>query len=138
MNATNVGQVKLISSYGRLLQAHSDNGEMHASQDPDKVGAEERWNVFRWDDGLISLANYSNTRFLTCTDQGQAVADRAQAGPWERWTLVAAGDGLHIGLRSWRNTYLCGQAPGNDTRWGGEVIADRGVMSTWETWQMLP
>ena len=131
-----VGQFKFISWHGKLLQSHTD-GEMHASQDHDNVGDEERWNVHVWDDGRISLSNYRTNSWLCAEPSGRAICDRAKPASWEQWTLHTVGDGLNIALKSTHNKFLCAQPPGQNTDFGGEVIADRSVCQEWERFSMV-
>ena len=132
------GQFEFISSFGKLLQAHADNGEMHASQDPGNIGTEERWNVYVWETGLVSLSNFSNNLFLSAQPSGEAVANRGQPSIWEQWTLHANGDKTTISLLGYHGKWLTAQAPGNNTQWGGEVAADRDACGAWEHFSMIP
>lgn len=130
------GQFIFISAHGRLLQAHTD-GEMHASQEVNNVGEEERWNVYAWSGGKISLQNFRTNRWLCAEPSGKAIADRAAPDIWEQWTLHGV-DGTHVALKSYHNNWLCAQPPGQDTRYGGDVIADRTNCAKWERFSMIP
>ena len=130
------GQFIFISAHGRLLQAHTD-GEMHASQEVEHPGEEERWNVYIWPDGKISLQNFRTNRWLCAEPSGKAIADRAAPNIWEQWTLHGV-DGTHVALKSYHNKWLCAQPPGQDTQYGGEVIADRANCAAWERFSMIP
>lgn len=130
------GQFIFISSHGRLLQAYT-NGEMHASQEVQNAGEEERWNVYVWPDGRLSLQNFRTNRWLCAEPSGKAIADRAAPDIWEQWTLHGV-DGTHVALRSYHNKWLCAQPPGQDTEHGGEVIADRDNCGPWERFSMVP
>jgi len=131
-----IGQFNFISSSGRLLQAHTD-GEMHASQEVQNDGEEERWNVYVWPGGKISLQNLRTNRWLCAEPSGKAIADRAAPDIWEQWTLNGV-DGTHVALRSYHSKWLCAQPPGQDTEYGGEVIANRDNCGEWERFSMVP
>lgn len=130
------GQFEFISHFGRLLQAHTD-GEMHASQEVQNAGEEERWNVYVWPGGKISLQNLRTSHWLCAEPSGRAICDRAAPDIWEQWTLFAV-DGTHVSLKSFHNKWLCSQAPGDNTQYGGEVIADRVNCADWEHYSMVP
>lgn len=132
------GQFEFISSHGRLLQAHADNGEMHASQEVGNIGQEERWNVYSIRPGVISIQNVSNNKWLCAEENGRAVCDRDNPSIWEEWTLFAGGDGHTVCLRSYHGKWLCAQPPDDDTQFGGEVIADRDNAGEWERFTMVP
>jgi hypothetical protein len=132
-----IGQFIFISHKGRLLQAYT-NGEMHASQDVKDVGEEERWNVYVWPQGQISLQNYRTNRWLCAEDTGRAICDRERPQSWEKWTLHAVGDGTSVALKSYHGRWLCAQPPGQNVPNGGEVIADRQDCGEWERFSMVP
>jgi hypothetical protein len=132
-----IGQFVFVSWHGRLLQAHSD-GEMHASQEVQNAGTEERWNVYGHADGTISLQNFGNNRWLCAEPSGKAICDRENPDIWEKWTLYSSGDAERVNLRSYHGKWLCAQPPGQDTQYGGEVIADRDTAATWERFSMIP
>jgi hypothetical protein len=132
-----VGQFIFVSWHGRLLQAHTD-GEMHASQDVANAGDEERWNVFAWPDGKVSLQNLRTNLWLCGEASGQAICNRPAPAELEQWTMYSAGDSVHINLQSHSSLWLCAQPPGNNTRWGGEVCADRPNRAEWERFSMIP
>jgi hypothetical protein len=132
------GQFIFISSFGRLLQSYS-GGEMHASQETQNCGTEERWNVYVWPDGRLSLQNYSNNKFLSDTDYTEVKCSAAQVGDWEYWKLYAVNN--KVVLKGCHNFWLTAQAPGDNTQYGGEVIANRSAGSppgAWEQFQMVP
>jgi len=52
--------------------------------------------------------------------------------------LFAGGDGHTVCLRSYHGKWLCAQAPGDDTEFGGEVIANRDNAGEWERFTMVP
>jgi hypothetical protein len=131
-----VGQFYFVSSFNRVLQAHADNGEMHASQDVDSIGTEERWNVYVWDDGKIALQNFSNNAFLSAEPGGRAVCNRPTPDIWEMWQLYGLNN--KVAFFSYQNTWLTAQAPGSDTEFGGEVIANRTACGEWEQFSMIP
>jgi len=131
-----IGQFEFISWHGRLLQAKTD-GEMHASQDVDKVGEEERWNVYTWNDGKISFQNYRTNRWLCAEPSGKAICNRDQPSEWEQWTLFSIGNG-RVAFLNHHGKWLCAQAPGNNSKYAGEVIADRTNRAEWESFLMVP
>ncbi|WP_305732494.1 fascin domain-containing protein [Trichlorobacter ammonificans] len=132
-----IGQFVFISAHGRLLQAHTD-GEMHASQEVQNPGEEERWNVYVWPDGQISLQNFRTNLWLCAEPSGRAICDRTAPASWEQWRLYAGGDKTTVCLRSAHSTWLCAQPPAQDTQYGGEVIADRRNAAAWEHFTMVP
>jgi len=129
------GRFYFVSAHGYVLQAHTD-GEMHASQEVQNVGEEERWNVYVWPDGLVSLQNFRTNLFLSAQPTGQAIANRPQADIWEKWTLHGVNG--RVAFLSYHHKYLSAAPPGQDTRFGGEVIADRDVCADWEHFSMIP
>jgi hypothetical protein len=130
-----IGQFKFVSAHGRLLQAHT-SGEMHASQDVANVGEEERWHVYAWPDGKVSLQNFRTNRWLSGEPSGRAICDRESPDTWEKWTLHGIQN--KVALLAHHNLWLCGQPSGQDTKFGGEVIADRQGCGPWEQWSMVP
>jgi hypothetical protein len=132
-----VGQFVFISAHGRLLQAHTD-GEMHASQEVQNAGEEERWLVYVWPDGPISLQNYRTKLWLAAEPNGRAICNRTAPASWEQWRLYAGGYHTTVCLRSFHSKWLCAQPPANDTQFGGEVIADRENAGPWERFSMIP
>jgi hypothetical protein len=132
-----IGQFEFVSSHGRLLQAHTD-GEMHASQETQNIGEEERWLVYRRSDNVISLQNFRNKKWLSAEPSGRAVCDRDSPNIWEEWRLFASGDKISISLLSYHGRWLTAQPPGQDTQWGGEVAADRAKAAEWERFSMVP
>lgn len=135
MSLKYAGRFYFVSWHGRLLQAHT-SGEMHASQEVQNVGQEERWNVYVWDDGKISLQNYRTNHWLCAEPSGKAICDRAQPDIWEQWRLHGVGG--RVAFLSHHGRWLCAQPPGQDTQYGGEVIADRGECREWERFSMIP
>ena len=131
------GQFVFISTHGRLLQAYTD-GEMHASQEVQNAGEEERWNVYIWPDGPISLQNHRTNLWLCAEPNGRAICNRTAPASWEQWRLYTGGDKVAVCLRSAHSRWLCAQPPGNDTQFGGEVIADRENAGPWEHFSMIP
>ncbi len=131
-----IGRFYFVSSHDCALQSHSD-GEMHASQKVQNIGKEERWNVYVWPDGKISLQNFLTNKWL-CAEpsSGKAICDRSQPDDWEKWTLHGINN--HVAFLSFHGRWLCAQAPGNDTQYGGEVIADRATCKEWERFSMIP
>ena len=130
-----IGRFYFVSSHGRVLQAHTD-GEMHAGQEVQNIGLEEKWNVFVWPDGKVSLQNLRTNRWLCAEPSGRAVCDRAQPESCEKWTLHRVNN--HVAFLSAHNRWLCAQGPGEDTVYGGEVIADRTVCAEFEQFSMIP
>lgn len=136
-NLSAIGQFTFTSAHGGLLQAHTD-GEMHASQDVQNPGLEERWNVYARPAGIVCLQNYRTNRWLCAEPSGRAVCDRTNPGPWEDWRLHASGDGRSVSLLGAHGRWLVAQPPGQNTQWGGEVAADRASAGPWERFSMVP
>lgn len=120
------------------------NGEMHASQDVGNVGTEERWNVFVWPDGKISLENLSTNHWMTAEGNNACTCYREAPADWEKWQLNSKGDGVSVTLLSAHGRYLCLQPPGMNAvlpgvdDYAGEVVADRTAVGEWETIKMIP
>jgi hypothetical protein len=129
------GRFYFISWHGRLLQGYT-NGEMHASQEVQNVGQEERWNVYVWPDGKLSFQNFRSNKWLCAEPNGRAVCDRPQPDIWEKWTLH--GISGRVAFQSYHNKFLCAQPPGQNTEFGGEVIANRPECKEWERFSMIP
>jgi hypothetical protein len=132
-----IGQFVFVSWHGRLLQAYT-NGEMHASQEVQNAGEEERWNVYALPNGKVSLQNFRTNLWFCAEPSGRAICDRTQPSEWEQWSLFAIGDGVRVGLKNHHDKWLCAQPPEDDTQFGGEVIADRVNCSDWERFSMIP
>jgi len=129
-----VGQFTITSIHGRLVQGYT-NGQVHASQNVDHVGDEERWLMYAFGERVM-LKNLRTQRWLCGEDSGRAIADREVVADWEMWTPIRVGH--KIAFRSHHGKYLCAQPPGQDTRWGGEVCADRNAIGAWETFDVIP
>src|SRR4051812_16927793 len=113
------GRFYFVSSNGRLLQSYT-TGEMHASQEVQNIGQEERWNVYVWPNGKVSLQNYRTNNWLCAEPNGKAICDRPQPDIWEQWTLH--GINGRVAFVSCHNNFLCAQPPGENAQFGGEVI----------------
>src|SRR5215469_16224721 len=85
----NLGMVDVKSYQGFYLQAHSDNGEMHASNT--SRGTEETWFLFSVDpvNHIYAIANYSNGRFSSKRVNGCVPAVATLLTPAEEWQLVS-------------------------------------------------
>jgi hypothetical protein len=133
-----IGQFRITSSSGRLVQAH-DDGEMHASQDLSQVGEEERWNLYVWPDGKVSFENYRTNRFLGVNPNGCPRADRGIAGDTEKWIIHATGDHATVGLMDSRGHWLTAHTPGaNAGTCGGECEVITSAMGSQEHFQLVP
>jgi hypothetical protein len=137
MNIKLIGQFVFVNSFGRYVQS-STNGEVHAWQPIDNCGEEQRWNVYTWTDGLLSLQNYHTNSWLCAEPLGKAVCDRESPGPWARWTLSGIGDKLHVCLLGAHGSWLTAHLPGAIFKSGGEVAADRPNVGPWEAFSMIP
>jgi hypothetical protein len=131
-----IGRFTFVSHEGRLLQAHTD-GEMHASQEVQNRGSEETWKVHLWSEGRVSLQNVRTERWLAAEPDGRAICNRAAPASWEQWRLYTGGDEPKVCLRGFHSRWLCAQPPGQDTQFGGEVIADRAQAGPWECFSMV-
>lgn len=132
-----IGQFTFVSHHGRLLQAFA-SGEMRAVQEVENVGDGERWNVYAWPDGKVSLQNARTNRWLCADERGRAVCDRAQPLLWEQWKLFSVGNGTNVALQSTHGTWLCAEKPGDDGQFGGDVISNQEHCGEWEHFSMIP
>lgn len=132
MSYSFMGEFMFISHHSCLLQSHT-SGEMHAERGIDEVGREERWHVYRWADGAISLRNFRISRWLCAEPSGRVVCDRERVGPWEKWSLQNL-DGNRVALLSYHGRWLCGEPPTHRR----QVVADREECREWEQWSMQP
>ena len=123
---TNMGMIGIKSTHGRYLQAHSDNGEMHASNQ--NRNTEETWFLYQVDKAQkqYALMNWSNGWFMSHKAGTQCAPANAQVlTNSEIWILV---DGAPLGalnavaFKSLSDgAYLGAYGPGQDTPCGGEV-----------------
>ena len=127
----NMGLYAVTSQFNKYLQAHKDNGELHASND--SRSTEETWYLFSVDKDkhYYALQNFSNRFFLTkVATQNCAQATAPVLGPNETFELVYFND-IPIpsvaGIRFLNDgKYLTGNDPDHnnpDPGCGGEVGA---------------
>src|SRR5579863_10615389 len=93
LDLENLGMVGVKSSSGRYLQAHSDNGEMHASNS--KRNTEETWFFFQIDkdNHHYGLMNWSNGKFMSHPGGTQCAPANAQIlTNSETWVVVSGVD----------------------------------------------
>jgi len=146
----NVGIVAVVNSNGHYLQAHGDNGEMHASND--KRSTEETWVLIKVDESkhIYALQNWATGRVMSKhpngTIQGQCVpAYNSTLDRESQWVLisgVAYGAPGKIAFKSvYDNTFLGAMPKGGDNApgCGGEVSATSvnqppKDLSSWTAW----
>jgi len=123
---TNLGLVGIKSTHGRYLQAHSDNGEMHASN-PSR-NTEETWFLYEIDKDQhhYALMNWSNGKFMSHPGGTQCAPANAQiltnSEIWEMVSGVAFGALNAVAFKSLSDgAYLGAYGPGQNTPCGGEV-----------------
>lgn len=125
-----MGMVSIKSVHGRYLQAHDDDGEMHASNED--LHTEETWHLIQVDanEHVYVLMNWHNRRFMS--KRGNcAPAISEEIGDKERWILVAGEpygvSGAVAIVSEPDGTFLWANSPGDDTDCGGEVRANAGA-----------
>ena len=150
----NLGMVGVKSVQGRYLQAHSDNGEMHASNE--HRNTEETWFLIEVDrkNHVYALLNWDNHKFMSKSHRGCVPAISTTLGPTEKWVLVPGkpyGVDNAVAFRSFADgTYLGTLPAGQDDRYpddkdhgcGGEVSARQKDAppknnSQWPGWWVL-
>lgn len=124
----NLGMVGVKSVDGRYLQAHSDNGELHASNE--HRNTEETWYLIEVDKAnhIYALLNWDNHKFMSKKANGCAPANSTTLGRSEKWVLVAGkpfGVDNAVAFKSLADgTCLGTLGHGNDDKdCGGEVSA---------------
>ncbi|MCW3479116.1 hypothetical protein OL229_06005 [Neisseriaceae bacterium JH1-16] len=124
---SNLGMIKIQSYEGYYLQAHADNGELHASR---MRAMEETWFLIQIEAAkhIYALYNWNNGKFLSKTSNGCATASSTRLGPTEKW-IFESGRPYDMGhaviVRSAfdgtiLNTNSAGQ---NDVTCHGEIFA---------------
>ena len=78
--------------------------------------------------GTVSLLG-ANGKFVAAEPNGRALADRAAAGPWERFVMEAHPDGT-VSFRSAHGRYLVAEA-------NGSVAANREAAGPWEKFSLV-
>jgi hypothetical protein len=146
---TNLGLVAVKSVFGRYLQAHADNGQMHASNE--HRNEEETWFLIEVDKQghVYGLQNWSNGKYMSKRVGGCAPAISRSLSPSEQWVLVSgsvSGVGNAVAFKSVADrTYIWSLPPGSDDPGGcgGEVSArspsdpDQNTRSDWPGWWVL-
>jgi hypothetical protein len=123
---TNLGMIGIKSIYGAYLQAHSDNGEMHASNE--HRNEEETWFLVEVDKAnhLYAIYNWSNGKFMS-KSTSCAPAVSTVLGIRETWRVYSGADYGVLNAVCFQSaadsTFLGTNSPGNDTPCGGEVSA---------------
>ena len=121
-----LGLVDIKSWSGRYLQAHSDNGEMHASHDARYT--EETWELVEVDkaNNIYAFINYSNGNYLSRDDKGCVKANQMVLGFGQKWKLISGkqfGFDNLVMFVSLAGYTMGANKPGDDTFCGGEVAA---------------
>jgi hypothetical protein len=130
MAVRNLGLVGVKSVHGRYLQAHSDNGQLHASNE--HRNEEETWFLIEVDQAQhYALCNWSNGKFMSKQGGPCAPANSTVLSDRETWRLISGvpygvlnavciqskADGKNLGD---------GTGPDHDSECGGEVSAHDG------------
>ncbi len=121
-----MGMVAIKSIYNRYLQAHDDDGEMHASNEDRHT--EETWFLIKVDTDkpAYALQNWQNRKYLS-KRAACAPAISPEIGDYEHWILVdgeSYGTPNAVAIRSEPDgTFLGARSDGDDTDCGGEVDA---------------
>lgn len=76
-------------------------------------------------------------KFVTVELNGSVTNTRTETGAWEQFNLVSQDgrplqDGSIVALQSWTGKWVCAEQGG-----GGVVIADRGSVGPWESFQLV-
>ena len=142
----NLGMVGVKSTEGRYLQAHDDNGEMHASNQ--HRNEEETWFLWEVDktNHIYALQNWRNGKFMS-KHQGTicSPATSTTLSNPEKWVMVkgtAYGVVNAVAFRSVVDgTYLGANKHGHDNSCGGEVGAGSPAApqsnGSWPGWWVL-
>jgi len=126
----NLGMVGIRSVYNRYLQAHEDNGELHASN-PNR-NEEETWflvdlEVDENDPNSYAIYNWKNGQFLSKVDAQCARANSTTLSGPQTWNMILGQDYGVLNAVAFQSAidgaFLRTEAPGNDTDCGGEVAA---------------
>jgi len=145
-SVVNLGMVGVKSTHGRYLQAHDDDGELHASNE--HRNQEETWFLveINRDQHIYALQNWRNGKFMSKRTNGCAPAVSTTLGPAEQWRLVSGGAHGVVNAIAFRSvadgTFVRANGPGEDTSCGGEVAARDGHNppvnnSQWPGWWVL-
>jgi hypothetical protein len=126
----NLGICVVRTSGGRYLQAHQDNGEMHASKDTQ--GSEETWYLYQFDKDqhIYGLRNFSNQMFLKVNQGNPFGFTRADASVAENRALWKLVPGRPFGVFNaaafenigYANGCLFANQPGDDDPHGGGEV----------------
>jgi hypothetical protein len=122
----NLGMVAILSSHGKCLQGKS-NGELHASQDFSKRGAEETWFLVGVDtpNHIYALYNFATGNFLSVLVNGCAGSTTTILGPGQQWTIESGKSygilNAFMIINKSSGFLLGGNAQGDNTSCGGEV-----------------
>jgi len=139
----NLGMVGIKSVAGNYLQAHADNGEMHASNG--SRNEEETWFLIEIDKRhhIYGIQNWKNGRYMTHSVNGCAPASNTTLGNTEKWVLVSGhrfGVENAVAIKS-LNGGLFLNGGTNDTSCGGEVALQNASgpssNSSWQGWWVL-
>ena len=142
---TNLGMVGIRSTHGRYLQAHADNGEMHASNE--HRNEEETWFLVEVSRAqhLYAIYNWSNGKFMSKKTNGCAPADNTTLSHSETWVMVSGKPFGVLNAVAFKSsvdgTFLGANSAGDDTNCGGEVAAQSTVGpvadGNWAGWWVI-
>lgn len=142
MALTNLGMIGIKSVHGAYLQAHQDNGEMHASNM--SRNTEETWFLIEVDvsSHFYALYNYSNGNFISKRTNGCAPAISTVLSDSETWVLVSGvpfGILNGVAIKNKADGTFLGTDDGGGC--GGEVAArdteGLGSSSGWAGWWVI-
>ena len=94
--------------------------------------------------GLIpatcTIQTFNTKSFLTAVGGGRRTSDvihtdATVAQSWEKFTLVDAGDGVHVGIRTVRGNYLT--AVGGGGRTTDVIHSDATALQAWEQFRLI-
>jgi len=124
---SNLGMIKIQSYEGYYLQAHGDNGELHASR---MRAMEETWFLIQVESAkhIYALYNWNNGKFLSKVSNGCATASSTKLGATERWILESGRPydmGHAVIVRSAFDGTILNTNPArqNDNTCHGEIFA---------------
>jgi hypothetical protein len=146
----NLGICVVRTVGGKFLQAHEDNGEMHASND--SQGTEETWYLYQFDKDqhIYGLRNFSNQMFLKVNQGNPFGFTRADASVPENRALWRLVPGRNFGVFNaaafqnigYGNGCLFANSPGDDDQHGGgevhsNVIGPPSNNAGWGGWWFI-
>src|SRR5262245_22630662 len=125
-NVVTTQKYSLRAANGDYLCAEFGGG-VHLSANRKEV---RDWETFLFEDVGDGVTIRTHSGHFVCAEpSGVVIANRTDAGAWERWEVVdLGGGGTVIALKSHHGAFLCAELGG-----GGAVVANRPGIGGWET-----